>query len=103
LIAFDIRVVLGGLLVAGTDRVKCRVGRDIIPGDMNERRVCRLSISVRGAPKRAVMGGAFPQSQAPLAPDDAGQLLDEVFFGRSLRPVVCFRSRSMFPLPISRQ
>lgn len=36
------------------------------------------------------MGGPLPDPQAPLTPDDARQLFDEVLFGRPLRVVLAY-------------
>jgi len=47
-----------------------------------------------------MMRGAFAQSQAPLTPDGAGLLLDEMFLSGSLRAVPgdeCFEERYSSP------
>src|SRR4029077_13704726 len=77
-----------------------------IAGDMDERRFRRLLIGIRAAVESAVMRGTFPQPQAPLAPDDAGQLLDEVLFGRPPWLVLgdeCFYQRPIFLAVLPRQ
>jgi hypothetical protein len=35
-----------------------------------------------------MMSGSLPESQTPLAPDDAGQFLDEMLLGRPQRLVL---------------
>jgi hypothetical protein len=42
-------------------------------------------IGIGGSLERAMMNGAFRQSQAAFAPDVAGQLVDKMFLGRPLR------------------
>jgi hypothetical protein len=45
-----------------------------------------------------MMGGALPDPQAPLTPDDARQLLDEVLLGRPPRVVLAYERFEQRPI-----
>ena len=83
LVVLEISAVLWRLLFRGADRVINRVDLDVF-GDTNQRRLCRPLIAIGGAHQGTMMSGALPESQASLAPDDAGQFLDQMLLGRSL-------------------
>src|SRR4029077_2261201 len=83
LIAFEVREIRSRLLFGSGDRVANGLLLDIT-ADMDERRLCRLVIGIGAALESTMVRGALAETQAPLAPDDADQLLDEVLLSWSL-------------------
>ena len=60
---------------------------------MHQRHLHRLAVGRQRAIQPAPVGGGLGQAQPALAPQDAGQFLDQMLLGRPLRSVLGHQRR----------
>jgi hypothetical protein len=81
-----------GLCRRGTDGIDHALGlaRGV---EMHQRHLHRLTIRIESPIQLPSVSGGFGQAPPALAPQNAGQLLDQMLLCRSLRPVLGHQHR----------